>query len=190
MANNSPQGLSRSKKVFLSAVATAVIAVPIVSGATQAGVQPSSSEIAAWVGTWDLNVRYAQIPDPSGRKIGPSPFRSYRIQIERAPDRLRIVNTSQANVGGEVFQEEVVVPLDGTPAPAADPDHAGRTFALRRVAGNSFELVRRTPRADGTIDTVTQRYDFAISERLSVTYSSDNPPPAWLIAVLVFERAQ
>jgi hypothetical protein len=62
--------------------------------------------------------------------------------------------------------------------------------AFRCSWKNSFELVRRTPRADGTIDTVTQRYDFAISERLSVTYGSDNPPPAWLIAVLVFERAQ
>jgi hypothetical protein len=66
----------------------------------------------------------------------------------------------------------------------------GRTFALRRAAGSSFDLVRRTPRADGTIETVTQRYDLSVSGRLRVTYNSDNPPPAWLIGVLVLERVQ
>jgi beta-lactamase regulating signal transducer with metallopeptidase domain len=190
MANASRDLLSWPKKAALSALALAAITAPIVSGATQASAQPSPSDISAWVGTWDMVVRLAQIPDPSGRKIGPYPYRWYRIQIERTPDRLRIVNSSQASVSGKEFHEEVVVALDGTPVPAADPENPGRTFALRRAAGNSFDLVRRTPRADGTIETVTQRYDLSVSGRLRVTYNSDNPPPAWLIGVLVLERVQ
>lgn len=39
-------------------------------------------------------------------------------------------------------------------------------------------------------DTVTQRYDFTLADRLRVSWNSDNPPPGWQIDVLVLERGR
>jgi hypothetical protein len=76
--------LSWRKKAALAICALTIIAIPVISGASQASGQSD------WVGTWTLSIKESAIPDPSGRSIGPNPYRTYRIHIERPTDRLRI----------------------------------------------------------------------------------------------------
>lgn len=180
MSNRPIATLSVAKKLLLVICGAAVLI-----GAVQA------TPTAAWTGTWRMDFDATQFPDASGRRIEANPYRNglYILRMAATGSDLRITRESQPNGTATLSREEVVVSLDGRETAANETDAPGRTVSFRSSDRNSFEIIRRSPRPDGTIATVIQRYVFSSDGKtMTSTWHADNPARAWQIAKLVFIR--